>query len=105
MTGRRANSISSCNYSSYASALLNTFNPQDRDTGSAASQKCLKTASITYAKAAAQLPSQPPLQASLSTLMDIDKLYDSMSLRFGEQFGSKVSINALNNKWKKRPRK
>ncbi len=76
--------------------MLTNFNPQEGDGGATPShQKRFHTKNITYAKAATPTPSLPPSQASLSTLTDIDKLYDSMSARFGEQFRLKVSINDL----------
>jgi archaellum component FlaC len=95
LTSRRADSVSSCNYSSYASALLNTFNPQEGEGTASVPQKRVKIASITYAKVDASSSTALQSQASLSTLTEIDKLYDAMSAKFGDQFGTKVSINEL----------
>jgi hypothetical protein len=96
LTGRKADSISSCNYSSYASTLLTNFNPQDGDSkASPMLQKRLRTANITYAKAVTPTSSPQASQTSVSTLTDFDKLYETMSAKFGEQFRSKVSISDL----------
>jgi hypothetical protein len=96
LTGRQADSIFSCNSSATASALLNNFNPQDGEASPIiALKKHIRTINVTYAKIVT--PESTPLQSqsSLSTLTDIDKLYESMSTRFGEQFGTKVSITEL----------
>jgi hypothetical protein len=96
LVGHRADSVPSCNYSSYATALLNNFNPQDGENPASISMaKRVKSIHITYAQAAAFPSPIQQLQASLSTLTDMDKLYDLMSTKFGEQFGSKVSIQDL----------
>jgi hypothetical protein len=96
LVGRRVDSVLSCNYSSYATALLNNFNPQDGENPASISKaKRVKSISITYAQAAT-LPSPiQQSQASVSTLTDMDKLYESMSAKFGEHFGSKVIIQDL----------
>jgi hypothetical protein len=91
LAGCQADSVSSCN----ASALLNNFNPQEGDSTASSTQKRVKTVIITYTKVDASPSSLPQSQASLSTLTDIDKLYDAMSAKFGDQFGTKVSIGEL----------
>jgi hypothetical protein len=96
LTGRQANSIFSCNSSSYASTLLNNLNPQDGEGGTYQSApKRTRPMSITYSTAVTSPPLTLPSQTTISTLTDMDKLYESMSARFGEQFGSKVSIQDL----------
>jgi hypothetical protein len=96
LTGRQADSIFSCNSSATASVLLNNFNPQDgADSPSIAASKRVRQITVTYAKVVTPQSTPLPSQSSLSTLTDIDKLYESMSLRFGETFGSKVSITEL----------
>jgi hypothetical protein len=96
LTGRQADSIFSCNSLAMASVLLNNFNPQDgADSPSIAASKRVRQITVTYAKVVTPQSTPLPSQSSLSTLTDIDKLYESMSLRFGETFGSKVSITEL----------
>jgi hypothetical protein len=96
LTGQQADSISSCNSSSYASTLLNNFNPQDGEgvTHQSAPKRTRPT-SITYSTAVTSPLAALPSQTTISTLTDMDKLYESMSARFGEQFGSKISIQDL----------
>jgi archaellum component FlaC len=96
LTGRQVDSIFSCNSSSYASTLLTNFNPQDGDDApTSVVNKRFRTVNITYAKAAKSSSTPHTSQNSLSILTDLDKLYESMSARFGNQFGSKVSITDL----------
>ncbi len=57
--------------------------------------KRIRTINVTYAKIVTHESTPLQSQSSLSTLTDIDKLYESMSTRFGEQFGTKVSITEL----------
>jgi NAD-specific glutamate dehydrogenase len=79
-----------------ALALLNNFNPQDgEDSPSTVVSKRARKITVTYSKIVTPQHPPQPLQSSLSTLTDKDKLYESLSLRFGEQFGSKVSITEI----------
>jgi hypothetical protein len=74
LTGRKANYISSCNYSSYASTLLINFNPQEGESNAPSTQqKRLRTADITYAKAVMPTSFPPTSQTSVSTLTDFEK--------------------------------
>ncbi len=96
LTGRQADSIFSCNSSATASALLNNFNPQDGEASSTTvANKRVRTINVTYAKIVTPTSNTLQSQNSLSTLTEIDKLYESMSTRFGEQFGTKISITEL----------
>jgi hypothetical protein len=50
--GRSADTISSCNYASYATQLLENFNPQEGEaTEQAAPPKCIRPSAMAYAKA------------------------------------------------------
>jgi hypothetical protein len=63
LAGHKADSISCCNYSPYASVLLSNFNPQEGDgsaVSTASAPKRVKPASITYTKASTSTPSQQP---------------------------------------------
>jgi hypothetical protein len=78
LTGQKTDSLSSCNYSSYATALLTQFNPQDGEPTLSTPSKRFPSANITYARALRPLEptiphpaSQPP--ATLSTI-DIDAI-------------------------------
>jgi hypothetical protein len=102
LSSQQVDSISSCNYLSYATNLFSNYNPQDGDiTATPSAHKQIRIANITNAKIGKPQSPTNQFQASLSTLTDIDKRYDAMSAQFGDQFGSKVSISDLEKQKRK----
>jgi hypothetical protein len=75
---------------------LSNFNPQDGESPVLHyTSKQFRATNITYAKIVNPNSNLTLSQASLFTLTDIDKLYEAMSAQFGDQFGTKISINNL----------
>ena len=107
ISGYQADTISSCNYSSYASELLSTVHPQDSESPEPIKpKKRFRPVQLTYASAVAATPQSVPAPAqtvtSVSSLSsnDMDKLYEEMSRRLSTTHGdlTKLNINDLEQK-------
>jgi hypothetical protein len=100
ITGRQIDSISSCNYSTYADQLLSTFNPQDgEDPPTIPAYKRNRLSSITYAAATKQntaidppSSSSHPTTASSLTSLTIDELYDKMKHHIQKEYGDNPGV-------------
>jgi hypothetical protein len=78
----QADTLSSCNYASYASELLQSFNPQGSDDDLPTTKRFQPT-SITYSSAlTGSSPQEATITTSSLTSHEIDRLYDMLSARF-----------------------
>jgi hypothetical protein len=96
ISGPRVDSISSCNYSSIADELLSTFHPL---IGTNSNAKRFRQTHLTYASAtSAALPTNTTASTLTSTI-DIDSLYERLSLQFSQQIsdtqGPNLDITSL----------
>jgi hypothetical protein len=106
ISGYQVDTISSCNYSLYASELLSNFNPQDSESSDPIQpKKRYRPVPLTYAAAASTPQTVPTLTqttASISSLSsnDMDKLYAEMSKRLSATHGdiTKLNITELEQK-------
>lgn len=104
LSGRQVDSVSYGNYSTYADALLDNYNPQtgDEQTPEYAPPvvKRHRPAVLTYAQAAAPAPvpvavtPTPTQTVSAITNNDMEKLFTAFSQKFSTQ-GPSLSIQAL----------
>jgi hypothetical protein len=101
ITGQRIDSISSCNYSSFASQLLSTFNPQDGEQMENPSpSKRYRPVPLSYAAVVAPELSTAgavttaTVATSLSALTssDIDQLYEKMKHNISKEYGDNPTI-------------
>jgi hypothetical protein len=101
ITGQQIDSISSCNYSNYASQLLESFNPQDGETQAAPVQKRARQIPLSYAAAittpteeATSSPSKLTTTTTMSSLTstDIDLLYEKMKHHISSDYGDSPAI-------------
>jgi hypothetical protein len=108
LAGQQVDSLSSCNYSSYASELLSKFNPQDGDTQDTVPQvkKRFRTIPMTYASVVTTANHAASAKATATTSVsslsnnDMDKLYEEMSKRLCATHGDfhKLNISDLEQK-------
>jgi len=86
--GQRVDSISSCNYSNYASNLLVSFNPQDDAPNERRPNiKRIRQTRISYAAAVVN-NSNPPPAMTPSPIVDIEAIYDKIKRKFDAEVGS-----------------
>jgi hypothetical protein len=101
ISGYQVDTISSCNYSSYASELLSTFNPQESEAPEPPQpKKRFRPVPLTYATAAAsstsqkeQVPATATASVSYLSSNDMDKLYEEMSKRISATHGDITALN------------
>jgi hypothetical protein len=99
--GQQIDSISSCNYSTFANQLLDTFNPQDGEApDSASTPKRFRQVPLSYAAAVSEpndtrTPTPLTTTTSISSLTsnDIDCLYERMKHHICTDYGDKPSVN------------
>jgi hypothetical protein len=99
ISGQTSDSISSCNYSSYATDLLSTFISQDdsMEQQPRTTAKWFCSTHMTYVSIISplvQAQSAPPTVFTLSN-SEVDKLFDAFSKKLQDTQGQKVSIFAL----------
>lgn len=104
ITGQQIDSISSCNYSTYASQLLESFNPQDGEIQEGPVPKRVRPVPLSYAVAVApldvEIPKEPTKVTTATTVSsltstDIDLLYDKMKHRISSDYGDHPTVNIV----------
>jgi hypothetical protein len=99
VSGPCSDSISACNYSSFASDLLTAHLPVHQATNSTPGEsvKRFRTTHITYAKVAPTSTISSQSTVTLPTLdsSKFDKFFDSISQKLNTTHGSKINIEDL----------
>lgn len=101
VTGQQVDSVSSCNCSSYASELLNLYNPQDGEDEIPQPTKRFRPIPMTYAAVTTQTAqtgqtknSITPTSISSLTNEDINQLYDRMKHHLDPSLGQSITLTA-----------
>ncbi len=100
LTGQQIDSVSSCNCSSYASELLDLYNPQDGEDDTSQPVKRFRPVPMSYAAAAnpdtnVEQPLHPTPSTSISSLTneDINQLYERMKHHVESKVGQATTLS------------